>query len=338
MTTPLLLLGFAALLGGLAGQPLSKARWPRHAPRLAVALWQALCFGVLSSVVLGAAALASPVLTGGVAGGFDDFLARCQLVLRGETDASHPLALGMSGLIVALATLGRVAWSAATSTRDARRTRRAQLERLLLVGRRLRGDQGEDLVLLDDDRSAAYCLPSRGRGTIVISTGSLDLLADDQLRLVLAHERAHLRQRHHVAAQLSAVLCNAFGWVPLFRYASSEVPVLLEMAADDQAVRATATDPDRETDLRRSSRRRLGHALVTLATAQPASPAGALAAAGSSAVARVHRLSEPPLRLGATHITLLGLGALTAFTGPILVTSAPAICAAAMDICPFVSS
>lgn len=338
MTTPLVLFGIAALMGGLAGSRLSRARWTRQAPRLAVALWHALCFGVVSSVVLGGVALALPTLPSVVTGGLSDFLARCAMALRAEFATPPSLLLGAAGLLLALTTIARVAVKGASSSREARRVRRGQLERLAVAGRRLRGDHRETLVLLMDDRPAAYCLPGRrGRGTIVISSGSVDLLADDQLRLVLAHERAHLRQRHHVAARLSVALCGAFGWVPLFRSAAREVPLLLEMAADDQAMRTTGVGNAREAG-RSGARRRLAHALVTLATAQPAAPAGALAAAGGSAVARVRRLSEPPLPLGPTRVSLLGAGILVAFAGPMLVASAPALCAAAMEICPFAFS
>ncbi len=225
MATPLVLFGIAALVGGLAGYPLSRARWTRQAPRLAVALWHALCLGVVSSVVLGGVALALPALPSVVTGGLSDFPARCAMALRAELAAPRSLLLGAAGLWLALITIGRVVVMGASSSRKARRVRRGQLERLAVAGRRLRGDHGEALVLLMDDRPAAYCLPgSRGRGTIVISSGSLDLLADDQLRLVLAHERAHLRQRHHVAARLSAALSGAFGWVPLFRFRSAGRP------------------------------------------------------------------------------------------------------------------
>lgn len=339
MTTTMVLFAIAGLVGGLAGYPLSLARWTTQAPRLAVALWHALCFGVVSSVVLGGVALALPVLPSVVTGGLSDFLARCAMALRAEFAAPRSLLLGATGLLLALATLGRVVFIGASSTREARRVRRAQLERLAVAGRRLVGDHGEALVLLIDERPAAYCLPGdRGRGTIVVSSGSLDLLADDQLRLVLAHERAHLRQRHHVATRLSAVLSAAFGWVPLFRLASREVPLLLEMAADDQALRTMSDWHIGATGLRGTARRRLAHALVTLATAQPESPAGALAAAGGSAVARVRRLSEPPLPPGPTRVSLLAAGIVVAFSGPLLVASAPALCAAAMAICPFAFS
>lgn len=339
--TPVLLFAIATVVGALSGYPLASARWTRRAPRLGVALWHALCFGVVSSVVLGGIALALPVLPSVLTGGLSDFLARCAMALRAEFAAPRSLALGIAGALVTLATICLLFRSAATSTRGARRVRRAQLERLALAGRQLRGDHGEVLHLLVDDRPAAYCLPGpigAGRGTIVVSSGALDLLADDQLRLVLAHERAHLRQRHHLATRLSGVLVGAFGWVPLFRLAEKEVPLLLEMAADDDAMRSLSAGPSRAAQSSGDARRRLGIALLTLATARTASPAGALAAAGGSVVARIQRLSDPSLPLGATRTSLLAVGVVVAFAGPMLVASAPALCAAAMEICPFAFS
>lgn len=339
MTTPLILFTTAALIGTVAGYPLARARWVEHAPRFAVALWHSLCFGVVSSVVLGGMWLALPVLPQVLTGGLSDFLARCAMALRAEFSAPHPAILGAIGLLLAVATVGRGLGSLVVSTRDQKRVRRAHLEILALAGHRLTGAHGEALVLLDDVRPAAYCLPGGGgskgsRGTIVVSFGALDLLDDDQVRMVLEHERAHLRQRHHLATRLSAALAGAFGWVPLFRLAAQHVPLLLEMAADDQAMRAgtpAALDPGTQG----TARRRLAHALLELASAQSPSPAGALAAAGDSAVARVRRLSRPQLRLGAARATILGGGIVLAFAGPIMVASAPALCAAAMEICPF---
>ncbi|WP_454852356.1 hypothetical protein [Promicromonospora soli] len=131
------------------------------------------------------------------------------------------------------------------------------------------------------------------------------------MRLVLGHESAHLRQRHHLAAQFSVALAHAFGRVWLFRRAAQQVPRLLEMAADDGAVRverATKVAGDRA-----AVRRRLAHALVTLAGAQ-AAPAGALGA-GGSAVARVRRLSGPRVRPRPPEIVLLVAGAGLALAG-----------------------
>lgn len=335
MTTPLVLFGTALLLGAVGGRPLVVARWARQSPRLAVALWHALCFGVVSSVVLGGVALAMSALPLVMTGTLSEFLAQCSTALRAAFAAPSSLALGTAGLLIAGGSLGRLLACASTSLREARQVRHTQLASLALAGHRVHGEHGDDLVVLMDDRPAAYCLPGRGGGTIVVSSGTLDVLADDQVRLVLAHERAHLRQHHHLATRLSAALARAFGRVPLFRLAGREVPLLLEMAADDSAIRWGDTGHLASVRVRGTARRRLAHAVVSLASAQTSSPVGALAAAGGSAVARVHRLSEPPLPLGAIRAILLGIGIAAAFAGPLLVASAPALCAAAMEICPF---
>ncbi|WP_454860948.1 M48 family metalloprotease [Promicromonospora soli] len=155
------------------------------------------------------------------------------------------------------------------------------------------------------------------------------MLDDDQVRLVLAHESAHLRQRHHLASQFSVALAHAFGRVWPFRRAAQQVPRLLEMAADDGAMRverAAMVAGDRA-----AVRRRLAHALVTLAGAQ-AAPAGALGA-GGSAVARVRRLSGPRVRPRPPEIVLLVAGAGVALAELLSVAMAPAVCAAAMPVC-----
>ena len=335
--TVLVLFATAALAGSLAGYPLARAHWPHHAPRLAVALWHALGFGVISAVVLGGLSLALPVLPQVLTGGFSDFLARCAMALREEFAASNSDVLAVAGLLVALMVLGRVIGSLVSEGRNTRRVRRAQLDTLALAGHPLPGARSETLVLLEDARPAAFCLPGAlrpRRGTIVMSSGALDLLDDDQVRLVLAHERAHLRQRHHIATRMSAGLARALGWLPLFRLAGEQVPLLLEMAADDQALRDTAPAPT----ARQGVRHRLALTLLTLATPQAVSPSGVLAATGGSAVVRITRLSQPASQLGVVWAAVLSTGVVLAGAGPLLVASAPALCAAAMEICPFAFS
>lgn len=344
MTTPVVLLVAAAAMGWVAGYPLARARWAATTPRLAVALWHALSFGVVSSVVLSGLALAAPMLPQMVIGGLSDLLERCAMTLRAglaEPDAAA-LSLALAGMVVGLSILARLLTCLAVAARRARRVRRAQLQVLALLARQLQGDQGDRLLLVDDERPAAYCLPgprTRDGGTIVVSSGALDLLDDSQVRLVLAHERAHLHQRHHLAILISTTLAAALGWVPLFRLAAQHVPTLLEMAADDHAIRQAAVRAVAPSPPAAAARRRLAQAVVTLATAPTPAPTPAptavLAAAGGSALARVHRLTQPPQRLSIARTTLLSIGVATAFAGPLLVSSAPALCAAAMQICPF---
>lgn len=335
MTIPLLLFGTAVLVAAFAGRPLSSAVWAGNAPRLAVTLWLALSAGVLSSIVLAGLAVAVPQLPQVITGGLSDLLARCAMALQteyGAPTAALPLAIVL--LMVGSLIVGRLLASLISTARGTNEARRSQIHQLTVVGHRL-PDQRR-IVLLDDSRPAAYCVPRgrHGSDTIVVTSGAVRLLGDDQLSLLIAHERAHLHQRHHLAALFSGSLGRAFTWVPLFRHAAVQVPILLEMAADDHAIRVVAERKVRDVSTA-STRRRLADALLTLATAEVPSPAGSLAAAGGSAVARVRRLSQPAEQLGVTQMGLFVVAVGLAAGGPLLVASWPAWCAAAMQICSF---
>jgi Zn-dependent protease with chaperone function len=150
------------------------------------------------------------------------------------------------------------------------------------------------VAVVDDDAPAAYCLPC-GRYRVVISAGALDVLGTDQLRAVLAHERAHLGGRHHLILSVAAALSRAFPRVPLFTRAEPELGRLAEMAADDAAAR-------------RQGAEHLARALVILSKAG-ARPA-ALAAGGPAAVTRIERLLDPPRPRQARHARLAIVAAL----------------------------
>jgi Zn-dependent protease with chaperone function len=137
---------------------------------------------------------------------------------------------------------------------------------------------GRGVAILDHAAPAVYCLPC-GRNQIVASAGAVTALTPGQIRAVLAHERAHLRCRHHTMLALATALAHAFPRVPLLGQAPSQLGVLAEMAADDAAAR-------------RHRRADLAAALVVLASAG-ARPA-ALTVGGPAAMTRLHRLLDPP--------------------------------------------
>ncbi|WP_198540080.1 M56 family metallopeptidase, partial [Streptomyces sp. CT34] len=126
-----------------------------------------------------------------------------------------------------------------------------------------RSDIERGVVVLESDERAVYCLPGRRRRTVV-TTGTLRALDDVQLAAVLAHERAHLAERHTLVLAWSDAL--AFPRIPLFRDARAEVARLVELRADDVA----ATSP---------GRRAVAEALLQIASGRTrhAAPAAALA-------------------------------------------------------------
>ncbi|KUH85476.1 MULTISPECIES: M56 family metallopeptidase [unclassified Mycobacterium] len=162
------------------------------------------------------------------------------------------------------------------SLRNTRRCNREHADAVRIVGR---PTAHNGVVVITADQPTAYCVSGSGRNAIVVTTAALELLDAAGLAAVLAHERAHLRGRHHhIIATLNA-LSAALTRLPLMRAAARSVPALLEMRADDAATRQYGRAP-------------LMASLLTLSTRHSV-PAGALAASGTAVVDRLLRLSQP---------------------------------------------
>lgn len=93
---------------------------------------------------------------------------------------------------------------------------------------------GYEVLLAHDRNPFALSLPRR-HGGIVISTGAVDLLSADEIVAVLAHEHAHLQQRHHLITAVVAGLTTRLRWIPLLAAAEGALGHYLEIAADDHA-------------------------------------------------------------------------------------------------------
>jgi hypothetical protein len=144
---------------------------------------------------------------------------------------------------------------------------------------------------VDHPAAAAYCLPGI-RSKIVVSVGTLDLLAPTELAAVLAHERAHVRARHDLVLIPFTSLRRTFPRSRVIARAHWTVALLIEMMADDHALRALV---EREMSARELlPARQLAMALLRFGAAGPScAPEGALAVSGGEITARVNRLLEP---------------------------------------------
>ncbi|MFJ8041309.1 M56 family metallopeptidase [Kitasatospora sp. NPDC096147] len=273
MTAAALLALWAVLVTAALPPLLAGARWTRRSPVLGVLTWQTLGLSAVLSVSMAIRQLVdpSPHHHGGL------------LHLCGVS----PEAVSGTALAVAALTAARPAALLLRALHTARRERRRHRAVLDLAAHRGRVPGGA--LLLDHPTPAVYCLPGR-HSRIVVSRGALTALSPEQLAAALAHERAHLTGRHHLAVCAARALAGTFGRLPLGRLVEAEVRTLLEMAADDRA-------------LRRHSPRALATAMGVVAGAH--APASALTA-GHQALARIERLattrpaSRPALALAAT--------------------------------------
>jgi Zn-dependent protease with chaperone function len=299
LTAAVLFALYAAAAGMLAPAML-RGPWAARSPQLAMTLWLVLPVSWVAAIALAILAATAPLpLTwpGSPRGGG-------RMLLAGQAIPGGR-AIAIAGLLVAAAVVLRAAGYVAWELHRGRRRRREHAALVAATGR----PGGEpDVAIVDHDAPAVYCLPC-GRYQIVISAGALAALTPEQLRAVLAHERAHLRRRHHVILALATALDRAFPRVPLLSQAQPQLAVLAEMAADDTAARRHRRDD-------------LAAALVVLARAG-ARPV-TLAASGPEAIARLQRILAPQQpRTG-----LARLAAIAGLVPPVAITCLPLVLAA----------
>jgi hypothetical protein len=117
-----------------------------------------------------------------------------------------------------------------------RRVYRRFLDRVEVVGRL--GDRA-GVQVIADPRPQAFCAGYL-RPTVYISQGALDLLSDEELQAVLAHEDHHSRVRDPLRFACGRILSQALFFVPALRALFRRYADLAELNADGAAVRGGA--------------------------------------------------------------------------------------------------
>ena len=103
-------------------------------------------------------------------------------------------------------------------------------------------DQDDRMRVLEHSTPTAYCVPGLAR-RVVVTRGTLDSLAADELEAVLAHERAHLTARHDLVLEFFTVMHEAVPGFMRSAQALRSVTLLIEVLADRAAVRAAGVVP-----------------------------------------------------------------------------------------------
>ncbi|MFJ6418178.1 M56 family metallopeptidase [Paeniglutamicibacter sp. NPDC091659] len=231
LLTSYLLAGLAILLAWPIPVALSRARWSARSPFAAMVVWQAIALaGGLSMIgamlFWGLNPLGDSLVSASV-GGFK--------LLMGDPDVNSPGPVHIFALSTAallgfhlVLTLIRAAW---------RISRQRSRHRHILSLLSERSPTDPATLVLDHETPVAYCLPSFSGSVTVLSRGLVQKLSPDELRAVMAHERAHLDQRHDLLLLAFTSWNDALPWLPTSRLSLAAVQELVEMLADDAALR-----------------------------------------------------------------------------------------------------
>ncbi|WKG00772.1 M56 family metallopeptidase [Mycolicibacterium sp. HK-90] len=245
------------------------------APRFGVAVWLIAIVSVLATwVAIPALILADVVFHDGRRGSLLSSCVRflCEL-------AAGRVGIAAQLTVVAVA-VGLLAAGTGVAIRVAGTIRRLHAhahdhaQAVRLVGR----PAGQpDVFIVDSGERTAYCVAGRPPA-IVVTSGALAALDRDGLQAVLAHERAHLDGHHPAIVTALRGLATVFPRMKLITSGAREIPRLLEMCADDAAVRHHGQHP----------------LLTGLMALAGATPAQALGAADVALLSRAERLVLPP--------------------------------------------
>jgi bla regulator protein blaR1 len=269
----------ALLLSGPVPAMLARASWPMRAPRAAIVLWQSIALAAVLSAFSAGIAIASRLFVPGPDG-------RPTATITSEIDVlGWPLWTAYIVVFTITLLIGARLMLAVLQVAIATRRRRAH-HRMMVDLLDMSHDSApppactgaSGLRILDVKQPLAYCLPGV-RSRVVVSEGTLKTLSDNEIAAILTHERAHLRARHDLVLEMFIAVHAAFPRFVRSASALDAVRLLIEMLADDAAVRTAGPTS-------------LARALVACAAGR--TPSGALAAGGPTTVLRVRRLGGRP--------------------------------------------
>lgn len=282
----LLLLLLSGMVAGPVSARFARAGWAAREPVAALLAWQGigLCGGF---------ALLTAELTVASAGEPGPWRSAVASALR------HPGSLTLVGSFgLALFALS-VVWLISVlvfSFAGAARVRGRHRQVLDILSTDVERTSSPRVSVVEAPVPLAYSLSGRSP-RVVLSSTTLSVLSPSQLRAVLAHERAHLTQRHDILVQPFIAWHRSLPFLPSTMAARERVEQLAEMVCDDVALRqvacrdlasaldefATDAVQTRERVMRLSDRRasaRLSAALVAVAAVLVCLPPALLIAVG----------------------------------------------------------
>ncbi|NJC56311.1 M56 family metallopeptidase [Brevibacterium marinum] len=224
LISAIVLLVSAAVVFFVSPFLLSVGQWQSRRPGLALSGWLAALAGGL---VLSTAAVVALVVG----------------ALQADRGGAGPQAL-VPWIIgwMALAVVGIVLALVLSASDDFGRKLKAEARVLRSRWTGWYVDSAFRIVTVDDDKPYACSLAGRPP-EIYLSAGLRRLLAHDECAAIIAHEKSHIAHRHNLVLRTAVVNSACLPpRLPVSERFRASVLTLVEMVADDDAVRATSAE------------------------------------------------------------------------------------------------
>jgi hypothetical protein len=206
---------------------------------------------------------------------------------------TYPSLNGAAALLLILAIFGTAVLKAAlTSTWRQRRAYRAFTAH---VGRIEPLRRAPEVNVITDSRPQAFCAGYL-RPSVYVSRRTVDLLTDDQLDAVLAHEHHHQRLRDPLRIACGRILSEALFFIPVLKSLVAREADVAELRADHAAVCA-----------REGGEAALASALLAFDDSGPAGSAGISPERVDALLGQPSQWRLPTWRLAASLLILAAL-------------------------------
>lgn len=294
---------------------LARANWPARAPFAAMVLWQSIALAGGLSMVGAMLCYGLVPLGDNLASGLRGLLR----IVTGQQSLDtlgllHAFALSAAALLSA-----HLVFTLWLSYYRIHRQRRRHRDLLHLLSSP--SNDRPDTLVISHQAPVAYCLPGGSRSVTVLSEGLLELLSPEELHAVLLHEETHLTQHHHLLLWAFAAWRSALPWLPTSKLAQQAVSSLIEIMADDVALRSV-------------SKSTLVTAIALVASGSAQLPADTLIAGNAQQIdtpattsARLGRLLAPAPALQTGPQSIVVAGALLLLAIPTALLLVPGILA-----------
>lgn len=313
--TSWLLAGLALALAWPVPVLLARAHWPARAPFAAMVLWQSIALAGGLSMIGAMLCYGLVPLGANLSDGLHGLL---QIAVGNESldtlGLTHTFALSAATLLTA-----HLVFTLWLTYFRINRQRRHHRDLLLLLSSPSKERPGT--LVINHDAPVAYCLPGGARSVTVLSDGLMTLLSPEELHAVLLHEQTHLTQRHHLLLWTFAAWRSALPWLPTSKLAQRAVSSLIEIMADDVALRSVSTST-------------LVTAIALVASGSAQLPAASLVGSDLEKIdtpattsARLSRLLTPAPSLSAGRQALIVTGAALLLAVPTALLLVPGILA-----------
>lgn len=152
------------------------------------------------------------------------------------------LEFALDGLVIftLIFTIWHISWQFIQTARMKRRLEQYREKTLTNELNQTYESEKEDFIIISHPAPMAITMGFM-QPKIVISTGLINLLTDDELEAVIAHEMYHKANRDPLKLFILSLCASAIGYIPILKCFNQQYRIIQEILADEFAIKQQKT-------------------------------------------------------------------------------------------------